>query len=282
MSESRLFEAKVRKTIRRFGLFCRDDRLVVACSGGKDSTVVLSILGKFGYDVEALAVDEGIKGYRDSTLEDISDFCKDSGVPLRVVSFKEEFGLSLDRIARKKGIRPCAACGVLRRYLINKFARGYDAAVTGHNLDDEAQSIIMNIMKSNVHLLPRLGPKTGHVFDSKFTNRVKPLYLCPEKEVAAYAFRKKLKIRFTECPYSGSSYRAAVRDFLNGLEAEHPGTKLGIISSFLKLMPALRKLPISKQLNYCSCCGEPAGRSVCSACCIVLENVHGYCKARKQ
>ncbi len=263
------FERKVKHTIRRFGLFERKSRLAVACSGGKDSTSLLYILKNLGYNVEALAVDEGIKGYRDTTLKDLQGFCKKHKIKLKVVSFKAQYGFTLDKLIKEKKLMPCTACGVLRRYLLNKASKGYDYLVTGHNLDDEAQSIMMNIMKSNVHLMARLGPRTGQVEDSMFTQRVKPLYLCSEKEVAAYAFLKDFGITFSECPYAHSSFRASVRDMLNNLEAEHPGTKAGIVNSFLKLMPFLKQMPVAKELDSCKCCGEPSGKDLCNACNIV-------------
>ncbi len=267
----RYFEDKVKHTVSRFRLFEKKDLVAVACSGGKDSTAVLHILKKLGYNVEALAVDEGIKGYRNKTLEDLKRFCRDNKINLRIASFMKEFGFSLDELIKKKKIGPCMACGVLRRYLLNKASRRYELLVTGHNLDDEAQSIIMNLMKSNTHLLPRLGPKTGQVNDSKFTQRVKPLYLCSEKEVASYVFLKGFNISFNECPYAVLSFRASVRDMLNRMEADYPGTKIGIVNSFLKMLPLLKNVPISKRLNYCASCGEPSSRDVCNACNIIKK-----------
>jgi tRNA-5-methyluridine54 2-sulfurtransferase len=263
------FEDKVKKTIRQFSLFERKDKLSVAASGGKDSTALLYILHKLGYNVEALAINEGIHGYRDSTLEDLKGFCDSKGIKLRIVSYKEYFGFTLDELLSKKKLAPCMACGILRRYLLNKASRDYDYLVTGHNLDDEAQSVFMNLVKSNVHLLARLGPRTGQVADGKFTPRVKPLYLCSEREVATYAFLQGLPVKFTECPNAAASYRASIRDTLNDLEAKNPGTKIGIVRSFLKLMPSLKELPIAKDLSYCNGCGEPSSRPICSACSVV-------------
>ena len=265
----RYFEDKVRKTIKQFSLFDRKDKLAIAASGGKDSTALLYILHKLGYDVEALAINEGIHGYRDGTLEDLKKICEESKIKLRIISYKEYFGFTLDELLKQKKFAPCMACGILRRYLLNRASRDYDRLVTGHNLDDEAQSIMMNMMKSNVHLLARLGPKTGQLSDSKFTQRVKPLYLCSEREVATYAFIKGFPIKFTECPNASASFRASIRDFLNDLESKNQGTKIGLVRSFLKLMPSLKSMPVEKELDHCSGCGEPSSRPICSACSIV-------------
>lgn len=262
------FEEKVKRTIREFGLLERKDRIAVAASGGKDSTAVLSILKSLGYNVEALAINEGIHGYRDSTIKDLKDFCEKNQVKLTLVSYKDYFGFTLDELLAKKKIHPCMACGILRRYLLNRASRGFDKLVTGHNLDDESQSIMMNMMKSNTQLLARLGPRTGVMKDQKFTERVKPLYLCSEKEVATYAFLKGFPVKFIECPNAATSFRASIRDMLNDLESKNHGTKTGIVRSFLKLLPLLKQVPVENQISYCAECGEPASREICNACSI--------------
>src|SRR3989344_3142140 len=81
---------------------------------------------------------------------------------VNIVSFNKEFGFTLDKIV--KGRRPCSVCGVLRRSLLNTKARelGATKLVTGHNLDDEAQTIIMNQFRRNIDASSRLGPLTGN------------------------------------------------------------------------------------------------------------------------
>jgi len=78
----------VRQTINRHGLCTKEDRICVAASGGKDSVALLIILDELGYRVEALAVDEGIAGYREHSLKDLRAVCEERAIPLRVVSFQ--------------------------------------------------------------------------------------------------------------------------------------------------------------------------------------------------
>ena len=54
------FEFKVKNTIKKFRLLDKKDKVLVACSGGKDSTVVLYILKKLNYNVEAITIDTGL------------------------------------------------------------------------------------------------------------------------------------------------------------------------------------------------------------------------------
>src|SRR3990167_11406330 len=73
------FEGKVFKTIRQFELLDKEENLGVAISGGKDSLTVLSILNRLSKEnpkikITAIAIDEGIAGYRDRTLITAKEF----------------------------------------------------------------------------------------------------------------------------------------------------------------------------------------------------------------
>lgn len=267
------FEAKVKKTILSFKLFSLKDKIVVAASGGKDSTSILFVLHKLGYDVTALAIDEGIAGYRNSTLTDLKRFCKKHQIPLKIVSFEKEFGLTLDKMIKKlDSVKPCTICGVMRRYLLNKHSSGFDKIVTGHNLDDEAQSIFMNILHNKLEILARLGPITGLNKDKKFVERVKPLYLLTEREVAAYSFLRGFNIRFTECPYAVTSFRAFIRDKLNALEQKNIRLKEGIVSYYLGILKDLKAhYRINKDIMYCDLCSEPSKQKICKTCQLISK-----------
>ena len=263
------FEKKVTKTIGKYKLIEKGDYVGIACSGGKDSTALLYILNRLSkkknFKVIGIAIDEGIKGYRDQTLKDLKDFCKKEKINLKIYSFKDEFKTTLDKLVKKE--RPCTICGVLRRTILNKKAKELkvNKLATGHNLDDEAQSVLMNQFRSNVKLSARLGPITGVVTDIRFIKRIKPLYFLTEKETTTYAFLKGFLGKYMECPYETDSYRASVRDMLNEFDGKYPGTKHNVISSFLEVLPLLKKEAQGK-IKSCSNCGEPCSQDVCQAC----------------
>ncbi len=269
------FEKKARKTISVFRLLDKKDKVAVGLSGGKDSTSVLFIMSGLakrnrGMEVVAISIDEGIKGYRDTTLKEAKAICKRLGVKHHIYSFRKEFGCSLDEMVKKLKMNPCTICGVFRRYLLNKYARKLEACkmVTGHNMDDEAQSIIMNQFRSNVEGSARLGPMTGVVSNPKFVRRIKPFYLLSEKEVLLYSFLKKLPFSSVECPYSHEAYRSEVRDMLNDFENWHPGVKNNVISSFLAILPLLKNSfrGDGRNIRSCKFCKEPTSNMVCKAC----------------
>ncbi|MBS3169632.1 TIGR00269 family protein [Candidatus Woesearchaeota archaeon] len=275
------FEDKVIKTMNKYQMIERKDNICVATSGGKDSLTVLYLTKKYceKYDIpltkiRALAVDEGIAQYREKTLIDLQKFCKEQAISLEVVSFEQELGKTLDEayplINKSAQKKPCNVCGVWRRYLLNKYAAksGASKVITGHNLDDEAQVIIMNIFKANTKLTGRLGPISGIECSDYFIQRVKPLYFCTEKEVRLYAFLKKFQVEFTECPYSKEGFRHQVQAMLNDFEERYRGTKQGVINSFLALLPQIREQEKGnvESVRECARCGEAANKEVCNAC----------------
>ncbi|MBN2422553.1 TIGR00269 family protein [Candidatus Woesearchaeota archaeon] len=265
------FEDKVKSTIKKFKLFEKKNKLIVATSGGKDSLTCLYLLTKLNYHAVALIIDEGIKGYREHTMSGLKRFCEKNKIKLTSVSFKKEFGFTLDRILKKTDQNACTVCGILRRYLLNKYSQKYEVIATGHNLDDEAQAILMNLLRNNMGLLARLGPATGISAKKKFTKRVKPLYFCSEKEVMIYTILKNIKPEFIECPYVTTSYRAKIRDILNNYEFKYPGTKTRTIGSFLGINKKLKKQYGQTKQNYCSICDQPSASKICNNCSLLKK-----------
>jgi len=265
------FENKVKDTIEKYDLISKEDKCVIAVSGGKDSIAVMYLVNKFFGNVSALSIDEGIADYRASTLVDLKKFCTEHNIPLVIKSFKKEFGMHLDEMVKKTSFKPCHVCGVLRRYLLNKHSKDFDKIITGHNLDDESQAILVNLFRGNPELMARLGPSTGLRKMKQFTQRVKPLYFLTEKEVMAYVILMGWQVGFTECNYSGISYRSSVRDLLNEYEMNHVGTKANVVDHFISMLPSLKtKFASNGEPSLCKC-GEPAKSEMCKTCELLLQ-----------
>lgn len=274
------FEKKVRKTIRTNKLVGKKEKVLVACSGGKDSTTVLYLLDNVvknkNVSIEAIHIDVGVGKYSEENLKNIKTFCKKNRIKLHLTSFREELGGTLcylTSILKSKGInwKSCMVCGIFKRYILNKKARELKATVlaTGHNLDDEAQSILMNLFKNHVEMLPRLGPKTGIKEFKGFIPRIKPLYFCLEEEVKLYSEIMKFPVKYEKCPCRETAYRKDVAQMLNDFEKKFGGTKNGIINSFLEILPALKKEYSKGTVNVCEKCGEPAAQEICNRCKII-------------
>jgi uncharacterized protein (TIGR00269 family) len=247
----REFERRVQDTIERYNLFSQADKILVAVSGGKDSTVVLHVLHRLGYNVEAVTVDAHIGCYTQQNLENIRAVCKKLGVALHEIPFRKAFGASLCYIR----------------------ARDVQATklVLGHNLDDEAQVILMNLFKNRPELNARLGPKIDNFSDPRFVARVKPLYFVREDEVVRYSKLMCFPVKYGKCPCSTEGFRHSVRDFLNGFSHE---AKENIVKIFLENRERLqRRFASGRQPSFCAQCDEPSSGALCRACSL-LNLVH--------
>ena len=280
---SSFFEARFRKTIRKYKLFRPREKLLVALSGGKDSVVTLHLLHKFyskSNPIEALIINEGVGGYRDLAVGAAAKNCEKLGVDYRIVSFEEEFGITNDElmplILKNPGLGgTCAFCGAMRRSLMNRYAKEMKAKrlVTGHNLDDEAQSVVMNVFNNDYDKFVRAGAGAGEAAWG-FVKRIKPLYETPEKEVLAYASFNGIRHYSEECcPYSWTAKRNEFREMLDDFEKRFPGTKYSIVRFFESAKSKLPKKKGEKRdLAACGRCGEPTERELCGAC-LQIEKV---------
>ncbi len=267
-------ERKVRNTIRKYKLFRTDEKIAVAVSGGKDSTVCLYILKKLGYEPEAVTIDPQIGKYTEKNLSNIRKVCQNLRIRLHVLDFTTEVGSPLPKILRilkKKEVKhsSCMVCGIIKRYLLNRYSRsmGFDCLATGHNLDDEAQAFVMNIFRNDTASALRQGPVSGITRSISFTRRVKPLYLISEKEIVRYSKLRKFPVNYNICPCSVDAYRRKYLDALNSFEKDNPSLKYNIIKFHNDLIMPLKKMQKDNvKINECAICGEPASRKVCRAC----------------
>jgi uncharacterized protein (TIGR00269 family) len=279
-------EEKVRATIGNYKMFQHNSKIMVAVSGGKDSVTLLNILAKLEENFRrsslcAVTVDEGIKGYRDEAIKFAAKNCQKLGVEHVLVSFKESFGIELDELAKKGyktrksnsgGLTPCAYCGVLRRRVLNVVARqlGVDKLATAHNLDDETQTILLNLLHGDALRIARVKPSLSDRYE-KLVQRVKPFCEVPEREIAFYAFLRRIKFQSASCPYASTALRNEVRLILNRIEEKHSGTKFTLYKSVEKIRPAIEKMVHEKKLHECKACGELTTGEICKPC-QILEN----------
>jgi uncharacterized protein (TIGR00269 family) len=289
----RSVEKRVRRRIREDGLLSATttpedpETWVVGLSGGKDSVVLTHILAEtFGRDprveLVALSIHEGIEGYRDASLDASRSLTADLGVRHEVVTYAEEFDLRMDDVVESdpEEMAPCAYCGVFRRDVLERYAAelGADKLLTGHNLDDEAQTALMNFFSGDVrqmakHFDASLGPFPKRTDTERFVPRAKPLRDVPEKEVALYAHLVDLPAHITECPHASEAYRGEIRQLLLRMEESHPGTRHSILSGYEELAELAaerhRENEGDRDFGECDRCGAPTARDICRKCYLV-------------
>ena len=263
-------ETRVASTIRDEDLFRPGDRIAVGLSGGKDSTALLLILSRLlpslpETELAAITIDEGIAGYRADTIQSAEELTRRLGVEHRIVSFRDLVGKDLDTLLSGREHQACTICGILRKKALMDAARawGATAIATGHNLNDEAQSVLMNALRGD---LPRLIRNAGAGRQALFLPRVKPLAAVTEKEIAAYLFVQGLFPVLPECPYTRYALRAEVRGLLAGLEGRYPGTMAHLVASKKKIERCTEGVPVMEPLHPCRECGDPCSGDLCQVC----------------
>lgn len=279
---NKFFENRFKKTIRKYKLIKSKEKILIALSGGKDSVVLLHLLVKFykkSNSFNALIIDEGVKGYRDKSVAIAVKNCELLNVDYKIVSFEKEFKITNDEIMpmilkNNKLGGTCAFCGTMRRNLMNKYAKEMKAhkLATGHNLDDEVQSFVMNVFNNDFKRLKRTGAKAGIIEHDGFVKRIKPLYQTPEKEIIAYSVYNNIEHYSQECcPYSWTAKRNEFREMLNNFENRFPGTQHSIMNFNEQLKENIlpnkkQKIDLEKKMRECKKCGEPTDKEICKTC----------------
>lgn len=266
-------ETKVRKTIVAKRLLEPNDKIVVALSGGKDSVALLRILWKLERRfpparLVALTVDEGISDYRNEAVAIAKETCNELKVEHVVISFEQLYGITMDEVASgRKELQPCSYCGVLRRKALNEGARriGATKLATAHNLDDEVQTALLNVMHGDVARISRVSSVPWKT-SAKFVPRIKPLAEVPECETALYAFAAGARFQSIPCPHGGDALRGDIRTMLNRLELKHPGLKHTIYGSVGRLSEMIGSASMTRKFQACTTCGDPTPNAECEAC----------------
>lgn len=282
----RFFDERAKKEVAKQGRL-PEGTIAVALSGGKDSVSALHFMrrlidGRPGVRLAAITVDEGIAGYRDSALDICRRVTDEWDIPWHLVRTKDLAGYAIDEYAAgtsgAKGEtlpvapRPaCGACGVFRRAGMNRLARdiGASAVVTGHNLDDQAQTVLMNTLRGDLERAARLAPHTAAdaAHHPGLVPRILPFKGIPEKEVLLYAVLHGLPLHHeAECPYAARSHRFLLRDMLVKLEEHSPGTRHALVKGAERLKPILQAALPAMSVASCPECGEPTSGEVCVAC----------------
>jgi uncharacterized protein (TIGR00269 family) len=262
------FRRAMHRQLPRF----RSGTVAVALSGGKDSATALALTHAYfsrrpTVEVVAVTVDEGIRGYRPKTLRSARALARSLGVRHVVVRSRTELGTTTDAAAKRlAGTAPCSYCGVWRRQLLNRAARdaGADALVLGFNLDDLAQTVLMNVARADIPRLGRMAPHANR--QDGLVPRVAPLAQVPEREVYLYARHAGLPFDHAECPYAGLASRNVFRDVVWRMEEAIPGTRQALLRSRETILELLATEPEGTAPAKCADCGEPSTGPVCRAC----------------
>ncbi len=268
------FTAQTQRAIEKYAMFGREDRVLVAVSGGKDSLSLWDVLLRLGYRADGLYIDLGIPDYSSLSRRKVEQFAAEhGGAGLTIVDLKAEYGETLPETARRvrRGReKPCSVCGLIKRHVMNRVTQEgqYSVLATGHNLDDEVAVLLGNILHWQTGYIVRQAPVLP-AHEDGLARKAKPFCRLYERETAAYALVTGIDYIYDECPYAVGASSLYYKGILDQMEEESPGAKLQFYLGFLRAREAgfFREEVEQVELHPCANCGQPTSApGLCAFC----------------
>ena len=267
-------EEKTYRTISKFSMLNYNDKIAVGLSGGKDSLSLLYVLKKIlsrkgNSKLIAITIDEGITGYREESLEIVDKFCRNLNIKNEIFTYKDLFNINMDEAVESrpsKKMTSCSICGTFRRRAIDIAAKlvQSNTIATGHNLDDQLQSFMINIISGDIDRIGWIYPEPEK-YDGFGLKKIKPFIELYEREIVFYALQQDIPFQSEQCPYMNESIRTDLREFLNELERTRSGVKYNIYNSITKISKKIKN-SAGQVKSKCVLCGHDTSGTICSVC----------------
>ena len=218
------------KTIADYNMIQRGDRVMLCLSGGKDSFTLLTLLNKLRirshnkFELFSYTLDQSQPGWDDSGLR---AWLAEKQIP-HFVETKDTYSVVIDKV--EPGKTYCSMCSRLRRGNIYRYAddNGFNKIALGHHRDDLIESTLMSMLYSGeIRSMP---PKL--LTDSKRHIVIRPMALCQEQDIQAYAEEQQYPI--IPCNLCGSQKnmtRAKVKQLISDLAADNPKVPSNLLNA---------------------------------------------------
>jgi uncharacterized protein (TIGR00269 family) len=263
----RYVREQVKRAIEDFDMLRPDDRVLVAVSGGKDSLALWDVLLDLGYRAAGLYLGLGIGEYSERSGRVTKAFAEERRAELIHVDLQDAYGFDIPTAGERGSRSTCSVCGLSKRYAFNRAAldHGFDVVATGHNLDDEAATLLGNTLRWQTEYIGRQHPALPG--REGLVKKVKPLHRVAERETAAYAFLRGIDYVVEECPLVAGNTQLRYKDAMNRLEADSPGTKASFYLGYLdRAADRFRDAAGAGDLRGCERCGQPTTGRFCAFC----------------
>jgi uncharacterized protein (TIGR00269 family) len=263
----RYLREQVKRAIEDFDMFDERDRILVAVSGGKDSLALWDVLLDLGYLATGLYLGLGIGEYSERSGRVAKAFADARGADLIHVDLRDSQGFDIPTAGDRGSRSTCSVCGLSKRYVFNRAAleHGFDVVATGHNLDDEAATLLGNTLRWQTEYIGRQHPSLPA--REGLVRKVKPLHRVAERETAAYAFLRGIDYVVEECPLVAGNTQLRYKDAMNRLESDSPGTKSAFYLGYLdRGVDRFRDDEAAAALTGCQRCGQPTTGRFCAFC----------------
>ena len=212
------------RAMRTYHLIDDGDCILVALSGGKDSLCLLDLLAQRQrifmprFSIEAIHIRMDNIDYETDTHY-LEDFCRQRNVNLHVVN--TSFDASTDK--RKS---PCFLCSWNRRKQMFNLAQeiGCNKIALGHHMDDLIHTALMNeCFQGRFDTMPVFLQMKKMPLAI-----IRPLCLCHESDIKAYAEQEGYQKQRKLCPYEKDSYRTDIQQIFQQMESLNPEARYSI------------------------------------------------------
>ncbi|HOK57257.1 MAG TPA: ATP-binding protein [bacterium] len=267
------YRKKVFKTISKYKLVEKGDKIFIGLSGGKDSGSACYLISEY---VKKNKIDCQITAFYiklgdfipEEIIETIKKQAEICGIELKIYNILD-FGIDYSKIVKLN--RPiCSSCGTIKRYLMNKIPReeGANKLCTGHHGDDFIVFFMKNIIGKNIDWISKFTPFLKG--NGKQLSRIRPLFFVGGKDNKNFCEEMKFPyINEDICPHK----------FLKQKMDKRREKWYSTIDEISKWQPNFKEyflegvIEIAKRLNMemtevliCEICGEPTNKNICAFC----------------
>lgn len=213
---------KVKEFIEKEDLCSKQDKILVALSGGADSVALTRILITLGYHCEAAHCNFELRGEESDRDEDfVRNFCRSLNIKCHSIHFETR------RYAAQQSISIEMAARELRYNWFTKICEESDCQVVAvaHHKDDSVETMLLNLIRgTGINGLLGIRPKNGNV--------VRPLLCASRQEVVEYLHRMNQTYVTDSTNLEDEYTRNKIRlNLLPLMEEINPSVKDGLVKT---------------------------------------------------
>ena len=226
------------RTIVEHRLIRRDDRILVAVSGGKDSYTLLDLLADarrrapIRFELIAVHLDQAQPGYDGRPLR---RWLGALGLPFEILR-EDTYSVVLRRAEGDPGAAYCRVCSRLRRGILYAAARrlGCNKVALGHHRDDGLQTLLLNLFYAGrLQAMP-----ARYTTNDGGLEVIRPLIECAEADIAAHARDAGYPILPCNlCASQENRKRREVAELLASLEQRIPDLRQVMLAALKNVRP---------------------------------------------